>query len=72
MYFSHWIIVGWGIGVVGFRALSLEAVLLAMAGAVILTSFVSRYAGRLEAGPWRPRRSGATQGPVPAVGVESR
>jgi len=72
MYFSHWIIVGWGIGVVGFRALSLEAVLLAMAGAVILTSFVSRYAGRLEAGPWRSRRSGATPGPVPAVGVESR
>lgn len=72
MYFSHWIIVGWGIGVVGFRALSLEAVLPAMAGAVILTSFVSRYAGRLEAGPWRSRRSDATPGPVPAVGVESR
>jgi len=72
MYFSHWIIVGWGIGVVGLRALSLEAVLVAMAAAVILTSFVSRFAGRLEAGPWRSRRRGATPGPVPTVGVESR
>jgi len=73
MYFSHWIIVGWGIGVVGFHALSLEAVLVAMAVAVITTSFASRFAGRLEAGPWRSRGSGATPGPVPApVVVDSR
>ena len=65
MYFSHWIIVGWGIGVVGFRELSLAAVLVAMVGAVILTSFASRLAGRLEAGPWRGRGQEATRGAVP-------
>ena len=53
MYFTHWIIVGWGVGIVGFRALGLGSVLVAMAAAVVLTSYLSRYAVRLEAGWWR-------------------
>ena len=72
MYFCHWIIVGWGIGLVGFRALSLEGVLVAMAGAVILTSLVSRLGGRFEAGPWIGRRTSAAPERVPPVGAESR
>ena len=56
MYFSHWIIVGWGVGLVGFRALGLGPVLVAMAAAVVLTSYVSRFAVRLEANPWFQRR----------------
>jgi surface polysaccharide O-acyltransferase-like enzyme len=48
MYFVHWIVVGWGIGVVGFRELSLPAVLVAMPAAVAVASFASRYAVRLE------------------------
>jgi uncharacterized membrane protein len=63
MYFVHWIVVGWGIGVTGFRALSLPAVLLAMVGAVIVTSFASRLAIPLESPPWRWRRD---QGAAPA------
>jgi uncharacterized membrane protein len=57
MYFAHWLIVGWGAGLVGFRALGLVPVLVAMAGAVVLTSYVSRFAVRLEASPrlrWAP------------------
>ncbi len=52
MYFSHWIIVGWGVGLVGFRQLELVPVLIAMAVAVVITSYASRLAVRLEASPW--------------------
>jgi hypothetical protein len=44
---------------VGFRALELGPVLVAMLGAVILTSYLSRFAVRLEAHPWLRRAPGA-------------
>jgi uncharacterized membrane protein len=52
MYFTHWIIVGWGVGLVGFRSLGLGPVLLAMTAAVVVTHYASRFAVRLEANPW--------------------
>jgi uncharacterized membrane protein len=52
MYFTHWIIVGWGVGLVGFRSLGLGPVLLAMVAAVVATNYGSRFAVRLEARPW--------------------
>ena len=52
IYFTHWIIVGWGVGVVGFRSLGLGPVLVAMAGAVVLTHYASWLAVRLETSPW--------------------
>jgi uncharacterized membrane protein len=52
MYFTHWIIVGWGVGIVGFHVLDLPQVLLAIAAAVLATSYLSRFAVRLEARPW--------------------
>jgi uncharacterized membrane protein len=55
MYFTHWILVGWGIGLVGFRDLSLPAVLVAMAVAVVATSRLSYLAVRLETTPWHLR-----------------
>ena len=58
MYFAHWIIVGWGIGLVGFRTLDLGAVLVAMAGAVVATSLLSRLAVRLESSWWVRRGPG--------------
>jgi hypothetical protein len=58
MYFTHWVIVGWGAGLVGFRALELGPVLLAMAAAVVATSYLSRYTVRLESSWWVRRRSG--------------
>jgi hypothetical protein len=67
MYFTHWVIVGWGVGLVGFHALDLPSVVAAMAAVVVLTSLLSRFAVRLEARPWfRPRHgTEATE-----VGVE--
>ena len=59
IYFAHWIIVGWGVGLVGFRALPLGAVLLAMAAAVVATSYLSRFAVRLESSWWQ--RTGRTR-----------
>jgi uncharacterized membrane protein len=53
MYFTHWLIVGWGVGLVGFRALPLEVVLPAMAIAVAATSLLSRWAVHLETAPWK-------------------
>jgi uncharacterized membrane protein len=55
MYFTHWILVGWGIGLVGFRDLGLGAVLVAMAAAVVATSWLSHLAVRLETTPWQIR-----------------
>jgi uncharacterized membrane protein len=69
MYFAHWIIVGWGAGIVGFRALDLVPVLIAMAAAVVLTSYASRFAVRLEASPWLRRTKGTGSSEV-AVELE--
>jgi uncharacterized membrane protein len=75
IYFTHWIIVGWGVGLVGFRALTLGPVLLAMAVAVVATSYLSRFAVKLETSWWL--RRGATRGsseiavevPAPPSGI---
>jgi uncharacterized membrane protein len=67
MYFTHWIIEGWGDGLVGFRALELGPVLLAMLAAVVVTNYGSWLAVRLEASPWFRR---APSGHASEVGVE--
>lgn len=41
MYITHWIIVGWGVGIVGFQRLGLPPVLVAMATVVVLTSLLT-------------------------------
>jgi uncharacterized membrane protein len=59
IYFTHWIIVGWGVGLVGFRALALGPVLVAMAAAVVATNHLSWFVVRLETRwwlRWRPMR----------------
>ena len=56
MYFMHWIVVGWGCAIVGFRDLTLPAVLVASSTAVVLTTYLSRFAIGLEGAPWRSRR----------------
>ena len=61
IYFTHWIIVGWGVGLVGFRALALGPVLVAMAVAVVATSYLSRFAVKLETSWWL--RRGPQRGP---------
>jgi uncharacterized membrane protein len=61
MYFAHWIIVGWAIGLVGFRALDLPAVLVAMAAAVVATHYGSRLAVKLESSWWERRQPGVVR-----------
>ena len=52
MYFAHWLIVTWSIGLIGFRSLSLEAVLVGMVVAVALTAYVSRPRPQLAVLAW--------------------
>ena len=57
IYFTHWLVVGWGIGIVGFRALGLEAALLGIVGAIVATAYLSRFAVGLETPRWLERLS---------------
>jgi hypothetical protein len=41
MYITHWVIVGWGVGIVGFQRLGLVPVLVAMGIVVVLTSLLT-------------------------------
>ncbi|HLX35306.1 MAG TPA: heparan-alpha-glucosaminide N-acetyltransferase domain-containing protein [Candidatus Limnocylindrales bacterium] len=51
MYFTHWILVGWGIGIVGFRDMELGPVLIAMVVTLYLTWKLSPLAAGLERTP---------------------
>jgi uncharacterized membrane protein len=53
MYFTHWLVVGWGIAVVGFRDLDLTGVLIATPCGILVTTLLSRFAVGLEEAPWR-------------------
>lgn len=69
IYFTHWLVVGWGVGLFGFRAQPLEVALLGIVVAVVATALLSRFAIGLETPRWLDRRSGAgenaAQGPAP-------
>ncbi|HEY2888366.1 MAG TPA: hypothetical protein VGJ17_07105, partial [Candidatus Limnocylindrales bacterium] len=54
MYFSHWLIVGWGIGLVGYHALGLGPALVGMAVALLITHHASKLVVNLESVPWLP------------------
>jgi uncharacterized membrane protein len=64
MYFAHWIIVGWGVALVGFRDLALGPVLLAMAAAVVATHYLSRLVVKLETSWWVRRAPGERRSEV--------
>lgn len=65
MYFTHWILVGWGVAITGFRDLPLGAVLPAMFAAVFITAKVSPYAVGLESTPgWLVRLFSLRSKPV--------
>jgi uncharacterized membrane protein len=66
IYFAHWLVVGWGVGIVGFRALGLEAALLGIVGAIVATAILSRYAVGVETPRWLDRWSTVRAGDVPA------
>lgn len=67
MYITHWLIVGWGVGIVGFQRLGLAPVLVAMGIVVVLTSLLTMavpvIAGRAGLRPIRPAAT------VPGTGL---
>lgn len=65
IYFTHWLVVGWGIGIVGFRAQPLEGVLLGIGVAIAATAFLSRFAVGLETPRWLERLA-TRRRPAPA------
>jgi uncharacterized membrane protein len=56
IYFTHWVVVGWGVGVFGFRSQPLEGALFGIVVAIIATALLSRFAIGLETPRWLERR----------------
>lgn len=56
VYFTHWVVVGWGVGVFGFRAQPLEGALLGIVVAIVTTALMARFAIGLETPLWLERR----------------
>jgi uncharacterized membrane protein len=55
IYFTHWLVVGWGVGVFGFRQQPLAGALFGIAVAVAATAVLSRFAIGLETPRWLER-----------------
>jgi uncharacterized membrane protein len=59
IYFTHWVIVGWGVGVFGFRDQPLAGALFGIVVAIVATALLSRFAVGLETPRWLERWAGA-------------
>ncbi|HYK95844.1 MAG TPA: heparan-alpha-glucosaminide N-acetyltransferase domain-containing protein [Candidatus Dormibacteraeota bacterium] len=55
IYFTHWLIVGWGVGIFGFRDQPLAGALFGIVVAIVATALLSRYAVGLETPRWLER-----------------
>jgi len=55
IYFTHWLVVGWGVGVFGFRAQPLAGALLGIVVAIVATAALARFANGLETPRWLER-----------------
>ena len=55
IYFTHWVVVGWGVGVFGFRSQPLEGALLGIVVAIVATALLARFAIGLETPRWLER-----------------
>jgi uncharacterized membrane protein len=56
IYFTHWLVIGWGVGVFGFRRQPLEGALIGIVVAIVATALLSRFAIGLETPRWLERR----------------
>jgi uncharacterized membrane protein len=66
IYFTHWLVVGWGVGIFGFRSQPLAGALLGIVVAIAATALLSRFAVGLETPRWLERLA-TRQGPRVAV-----
>jgi uncharacterized membrane protein len=55
IYFTHWLVVGWGVGIFGFRSQPLAGALLGIVVATVATALLSRFAVGLETPRWLER-----------------
>jgi len=55
IYFTHWLVVGWGVGIFGFRSQPLPGALFGIVVAIGATALLSRYAVGLETPRWLER-----------------
>ena len=55
IYFTHWLVVGWGVGIFGFRAQPLAGALFGIVVAIFATAWLSRFAIGLETPRWLER-----------------
>ena len=61
IYFTHWLIVGWGVGIFGFRDQPLAGALFGIVVAIVATALLSRFAIGLETPRWLERWAGGRQ-----------
>jgi uncharacterized membrane protein len=67
IYFTHWLVVGWGVGVFGFRSQPLAGALIGIVVAIVATALLSRFVVGLETPRWlerlgRDRRPAGAEG----------
>ena len=67
IYFTHWLVVGWGVGVFGFRSQPLAGALIGIVVAIVATALLSRFAVGLETPRWL-ERMGRERQPISAEG----
>jgi predicted acyltransferase len=58
IYFTHWVIVGWGVGIFGFRSQPIAGALFGIVVAIVATALLSRFAVGLETPSWLERIAG--------------
>ena len=71
IYFTHWVVVGWGVGVFGFRSQPLEGALCGILVAIVATASLSRFAIGLETPRWLERRFGPRASSAAVAHAES-
>jgi uncharacterized membrane protein len=55
IYFTHWLVVGWGVGIFGFRDQPLAGALIGIVFAIVATAVLARFAVGLETPRWLER-----------------
>ena len=67
IYFTHWLVVGWGVGIFGFRSQPIEGALFGIVVAIIATALLARFAIGLETPRWLERWARPSDGSTPTA-----
>jgi len=70
IYFTHWLVVGWGVGVFGFRSQPLAGALVGIVVAIAATALLSRFAIGLETPHWLERLASRRRAAAPGEAQE--